>query len=89
MTDTKRNLQKKIEALEAAKKSLASEEASNQMSMEQLQKSFDAIDSTINQINAKMRKRGLKDIAPKIKNVGGPVEEDVDIEELTKFYKKN
>ncbi|MVZ63467.1 M23 family metallopeptidase [Sphingobacterium humi] len=83
-----KELTKKIEALEAAKKSLASEEASNQMSMEQLQKSFDAIDSTINQINAKMRKRGLKDIAPKIKNVGGPVEEEVDIEELTKFYKK-
>ncbi len=83
-----KELTQKVKALEAAKQSLATEEASNQMSMEQVQKSFDAIDSTLNQINAKMRKRGLKDIAPKIKNVGGPVEEELNLEELTKFYNK-
>ncbi len=79
-------LTKKIEALEKAKQSLALEEATNQLSTVQIQKSFDAIDSAVNQINAKMRRRGLKEFAPKLKNAGGPVEEEVNLSELIKYY---
>lgn len=79
-------LTKKIEALEKAKQSLALEEATNQLSTVQIQKSFDAIDSAVNQINAKMRRRGLKEFAPKLKNAGGPVEEEVNLPELIKYY---
>ncbi|WP_156305705.1 M23 family metallopeptidase [Sphingobacterium endophyticum] len=79
-------LSKQIEALEEARQNLALEEATNQLSTVQIQKSFDAIDSAVNQINAKMRKRGLKEFAPKIKNAGGPVENEVNLNEMIKFY---
>lgn len=80
-------LTQKIEALEEARQSLALEEATSQLSLVQLQKSFDSIDSALNQINAKMRKRGLKEFVPQIKNAGGPVEEEVNYSELSKYYK--
>ncbi len=79
-------LSKKLEALQEAKQSLAVEEASNQLNIIQMQKSFDTIDSTINQINAKMRKRGLKGFPQITKNAGGPVESEVNWEELSKYY---
>lgn len=79
-------LTKKMEALEKAKQSLAVEEASNQLNLVQVQKSFESIDSTLNQINAKMRKRGLKDVAPKLKNAGGPIETEENLDELSKYY---
>ena len=79
-------LSKQIEALQEARQNLALEEATNQLSTVQIQKSFDAIDSAVNQINAKMRKRGLKEFAPKIKNAGGPVEEEVNLNEMIKYY---
>lgn len=79
-------LTKQIEALEEAKQNLALEEATNQLSAVQIQKSFESIDSALNQINAKMRKRGLKEFAPKLKNAGGPVEDEVNLNELSKYY---
>lgn len=48
-------------------------------------KSFNKIDSTLDIINRKMRKRGLQTI--KLENMGGPVEDDPEnIELLTEFY---
>ena len=79
-------LTQKIEALEEARQSLALEEATSQLSLAQLQQSFDAIDSALTQINAKMRKRGLKEFVPLIKHAGGPVEEEVNYSELSKYY---
>lgn len=80
-------LTRKMEALEAARQSLALEEASSQLSLAQLQKSFDSIDSALSQINAKMRKRGLKEFVPQLKNAGGPVEDQPNYSELSKYYK--
>lgn len=52
----------------------------------QAKKSFNQIDSTIEIINGKMRKRGLKTIA--LANVGGPVEkDDENIVMLSEYYK--
>ncbi|WP_344675748.1 M23 family metallopeptidase [Sphingobacterium kyonggiense] len=79
-------LNKKMEALQKAKQSLANEEASNQLNLVQVQKSFNSIDSALNQINAKMRKRGLKEVAPQLKNAGGPVETEENLDELGKYY---
>ena len=81
-------LNKKIVALEKARQSLEDEENSNQLNLDQVQKSFNSIDSAINQINSKLRKRGLKEISPKLKNVGGPEEEDINWDELSKYYEK-
>jgi len=83
-----RELSKKIEALKEAKESLALEEATNQLSKLQVQKSFNTIDSSLSQINAKMKKRGLKELIPKLKNAGGPVETEENLDELTKYYEK-
>ena len=79
-------LTRKMEALEEARQSLALEEATSQLSLAQLQRSFDSIDSALSQINAKMRKRGLKEFVPQLKNAGGPVEEEVNYGELSKYY---
>lgn len=55
--------------------------------VEEAKKSFDKIDSTLEIINSKMRKRGLKAIP--MPNVGGPVEKDtLNIELLSDYYEE-
>lgn len=73
-----------IESLKKVNKKLSYEEAASQLSLQEVKKSFNLIDSTLDEINVKMRKRGLKDITPK--NVGGPVETNDNLNELTKYY---
>lgn len=55
--------------------------------VEEAKKSFGKIDSTLEIINSKMRKRGLKAIP--MPNVGGPIEKDtLNIELLTDYYEE-
>lgn len=77
---------KKIRELTRENHQLGLEEMNNQMTTEQMKKSFYAIDSTLERINEKMKKRGLKEI--KMKNVGGPIEKGDDLVELSNFYDK-
>lgn len=49
-------------------------------------KSFTKIDSTLDIINSKMRKRGLKTIS--LPNAGGPVETEEDFELLSDYYEE-
>lgn len=73
-----------IETLKKENQKLSYEEATNNNNLEEMKKSFNVIDSTLEEINQKMRKRGLKNITPK--NVGGPIETNDNIAELGKYY---
>ncbi|WP_437920540.1 M23 family metallopeptidase [Sphingobacterium sp. LRF_L2] len=77
---------KKINLLNEQKKRLELDGANNELTTEEMKKSFNSIDSTLERINQKMRRRGLKEI--KIKNVGGPIEKEENLVELSVFYKK-
>ncbi|HLS95114.1 MAG TPA: peptidoglycan DD-metalloendopeptidase family protein [Sphingobacterium sp.] len=78
---------KKINELKQQNRLLELEEFNSQLTTEEMKKSFNSIDSTLERINQKMRKRGLKEI--KMKNMGGPVEKgEDDLVELSSFYKK-
>ncbi|MFD2598009.1 M23 family metallopeptidase [Sphingobacterium corticis] len=75
----------KIDQLRKKNQQLSLEEATNQTNINDVRRSLNSVDSTLNRINAKMRKRGLKAIA--MNNAGGPVvEEEENLEELAKFY---
>ncbi len=77
----------KIDKLKAENRQLEMDEFNNQMTTEEMRKSFQAIDSTLERINEKMKKRGLKEI--RVKNVGGPVEHvEEDWVELSAFYER-
>ncbi|MBE8713955.1 M23 family metallopeptidase [Sphingobacterium hungaricum] len=79
---------KKLIALQEQNKQLSLEELNSKQTDGEVKKSFNAIDSTLDRINEKMKKRGLKTIS--LKNMGGPVEEDEeDIVELTNYYKSS
>lgn len=78
----------KINELKNKNRQLSIEEANNQLNMIEVKKSISEFDSTLNRINDKMKKRGLKALA--MKNAGGPVEEGEDnLEELAKFFTKS
>ena len=78
---------KKIDELKQQNRQLEQDEFNSQLTTEEMKKSFHSIDSTLERINQKMRKRGLKEI--KMKNMGGPVEQgEDDLVELSNFYKK-
>jgi len=76
---------KKLVALEEQKKKLSLEDLTHQKAEGAVKKTFHSIDSALDRINEKMKKRGLKSI--QLKNMGGPVERDEeDIVELTNYY---
>lgn len=78
----------KINKLKAENRLLELDEFNNQLTTEEIKKSFNSIDSTIDRINQKMKKRGLKEIKMS-PNMGGPVEKgEDDLVELSAFYKK-
>ncbi|KGE14207.1 M23 family metallopeptidase [Sphingobacterium deserti] len=78
---------KKIDLLNEEKRQLEKEGFNSQLTTDEMKKSFNSIDSTLERINKKMRTRGLKEI--RMKNAGGPVEnDDEDLVELSLFYKK-
>lgn len=80
---------KKLNLLKAQNVQLSIDEANNQVNIDEVKKSMHAVDSTLNSINEKMRKRGLRTIS--LKNAGGPIEkeEEENLEELAKFYSKS
>lgn len=78
----------KINKLKAENRLLELDEFNNQLTTEEIKKSFNSIDSAIDRINQKMKKRGLKEIKMN-PNMGGPVEKgEDDLVELSVFYKK-
>lgn len=75
----------KIDKLRKRNQQLTLDGTTNQVNIDDVRRSMNSFDSTLNRINAKMKKRGLKAIA--LNNAGGPVVEDDDnLEELAKFY---
>lgn len=78
----------KINKLKSEKRLLELGEFNNELTTQEIKKSFDSMDSTIESINKKMKKRGLQEIQLN-RDIGGPLEtgED-DIVELSIFYKK-
>ncbi|RZF58368.1 M23 family metallopeptidase [Sphingobacterium corticibacterium] len=78
----------KINKLKAENRLLELDEFNNQLTTEEIKKSFNSIDSTIDRINQKMKKRGLKELKMN-PNMGGPLEKgEDDLVELSVFYKK-
>lgn len=79
---------RQINDLKAQNRQLEKDEFDSQTTAEEMKKSFNSIDSTLERINQKMKKRGLKTI--KMENVGGPIEEESDdyLIELSQFYKE-
>lgn len=77
---------KKINELRQQNKQLEIEEMNSQMTADEMKKSIHAIDSTLERINKKMKKRGMQEIA--LKNVGGPIEKEDNLIELSAFYDK-
>lgn len=78
----------KINKLKAENRLLELDEFNNQLTTEEIKKSFNSIDSAIDRINQKMKKRGLKEIKMN-PNMGGPVEKgEDDLVELSVFYRK-
>lgn len=77
-----------INKLKAQNRELELNEFSSQLTAEEVKKSFNSIDSAIERINQKMKKRGMKEIKMN-PNMGGPVEKgEDDLAELSVFYKK-
>ena len=75
----------KIDQLRKRNQQLTLDGTNNQINIDDVRRSMNSFDSTLNRINAKMKKRGLKAIA--LNNAGGPlVEEEENLEELAKFY---
>ena len=78
----------KLNKLKAENRLLELDEFNNQLSTQEIKNSFNSIDSTIERINQKMKKRGLKEIKMS-PNMGGPIEKgEEDLVELSTFYKK-
>lgn len=79
---------REIDKLKAQNRLLEQDEFNNQLTAEEIKKSFNSIDSTIDRINQKMKKRGLREIEM-TPNAGGPVEKgEDDLVELSFFYKR-
>lgn len=76
----------KINELRKQNYKLEVDDINNSQTTEEMKKSFHSIDSTLARINQKMKKRGLKEI--QMKNVGGPIETDDNLVELSLFYDK-
>lgn len=75
----------KINKLKKQNQQLSIDGANTQVDIDEVKKSIHAFDSTLNRINDKMKKRGLKALA--MKNAGGPLESDEEnLEELAKYY---
>lgn len=78
---------REINNLKEQNRQLEKDEFDSQATTEEMKKSFNSIDSTLERINIKMKKRGLKAI--KMDNMGGPIEQESDenLIELSQFYK--
>lgn len=76
-----------LDKISEEKRLLSLSQSESEKSIEEAKKSFDKIDSTLEIINDKMKKRGLKAIV--LPNAGGPVEKDINnIELLTDYYEE-
>jgi len=76
-----------LDKITEEKRLLSLSQTETEKSVEEAKKSFNKIDSTLEIINDKMKKRGLKTIA--LPNAGGPVETDLNnIELLTDYYEE-
>ncbi len=76
-----------LDKITEEKRLLSLSQSETEKTVEEAKKSFDKIDSTLEVINTKMKKRGLKTIA--LPNAGGPVEKNLDnIELLTDYYEE-
>lgn len=74
-----------LDRVNEEKRLLSLSQSETEKTVEEAKKSFNKIDSTLEIINNKMRKRGLKTIS--LPNAGGPVENDMsNIELLTDYY---
>lgn len=74
-----------LDKVKEEKRRLSISQSETEKSVEEAKKSFNKIDSTLESINNKMKKRGLKTIT--LPNVGGPIEDDLShIELLTDYY---
>ncbi|MCI0920523.1 M23 family metallopeptidase [Sphingobacterium rhinopitheci] len=74
-----------LDKVNEEKRRLSISNSETEKTVEEAKKSFTKIDSTLESINNKMKKRGLKTI--KLPNVGGPEENDLSkIELLTDYY---
>ncbi|MBE8722130.1 M23 family metallopeptidase [Sphingobacterium pedocola] len=74
-----------LDQVRAMNRQLSSDQNESARDIYHVKQSFNKIDSTLERINAKMKKRGLKTIA--LQNAGGPVELDEEnIELLSEFY---
>lgn len=74
-----------LDKVKEEKRQLKLSQSESEKTVEEAKKSFDKIDSTLESINDKMKKRGLKTIS--IPHAGGPVENDIsNIELLTDYY---
>src|SRR5690606_41544295 len=68
-------------------KLLSMRKSESEKEIGEAKKSFNKIDSTLESINKKMKKRGLKSIA--LENAGGPIEADEEnIELMSTFYEE-
>ncbi|MEJ5055136.1 M23 family metallopeptidase [Sphingobacterium sp. MYb382] len=76
----------RIQELQKQNKKLATAEEYQQETAQEMKKSLHAIDSTLMRINKKMKSRGLQEI--KLKNMGGPIEKEDNVTELSMFYDK-
>lgn len=83
-----RDLTSKYEAtlgqIREMNRKLSMNQSATERDMDEAKKSFNKIDSTIERINLKMKKRGLKTIA--LQHAGGPVEVDEENIELLSIY---
>lgn len=69
------------------KRQLSLSQSETEKTVEEAKKSFDKIDSTLEIINDKMKKRGLKTLV--LPHAGGPVDKDLNnIELLTDYYEE-
>jgi len=74
-----------LDKVKEEKRRLSLSQSETEKTVEEAKKSFNKIDSTLERINDKMKKRGLKTIA--LPNVGGPEEKDfTNIEMMTDYY---
>lgn len=83
-----------IDELKKAKFKLTVEGLHKESDFDEVRKTYDAIDSTLNEINSKLKKRGLKSINLDIQHkdsknpMGGPVEKNTTLADLTAYYEE-
>ena len=77
----------KLDQVQQQNRALSINKQQTEQDIIEAKKSFNKIDSTLESINSKMKKRGLQTI--KLENMGGPIEvEPENLELLTSFYEE-